>query len=235
MTAFSTRFPACSAQRFRCGKSPEQRQAQSAFSLIELLVVTAVLALLAMLAGPSLLASVERGRVGKVTADLRTVEVALEAYRTDHGAYPPVTVSCMAIDAEEVLQLPQELADGGYLPEDPRTRTSTLLEDPFHPGSTYKYAAPEPYWLNGSLMTERYPVWVPDDFPSCRSEGGSLDDSANSPLAWAVWSLGPRPRPERALNVKAPAAGFTWYTGTGDHGVIARYKERNGPSWFTLR
>jgi len=198
-------------------------------------VVTAVLALLAMLAGPPLLASIERGRVGKVTADLRTVEVALEAYRTDHGSYPPVTVSCMAIDAEEVLQLPQELADGGYLPEDPRTRTSTLLEDPFHPGSTYKYAAPEPYWLNGSLMTERYPVWVPDDFPSCRSEGGSLDDSANSPLAWAVWSLGPRPRPERALNVKAPAAGFTWYTGTGDHGVIARYKERNGPSWFTLR
>ena len=110
---------------------------KNAFSLIELLVVLAVLGLLAVLAGPPLLASIERARVGRVVADLRTVEVALEAYRTDHGAYPPVTVSCMAIDAEQVLQLPQELADGGYLPKNPRTATSTLLEDPFPPGSTY--------------------------------------------------------------------------------------------------
>jgi type II secretory pathway pseudopilin PulG len=112
--------------------------------------------------------------VGRVVADLRTVEVALEAYRTDHGHYPPVTVSCMAIDAGEVLQLPQELADGGYLPKDPRTATSTLLEDPFHPGSTYKYAAPENYWMNGSKQNDRYPVWVPSDFPSGQASAGQV-------------------------------------------------------------
>lgn len=218
-----------------CQPKSWRRQTQSAFSLIELLVVTAVLGLLAALAGPPLLAAIERGRVGRVTADLRTVEVALEAYRTEHGCYPPVVVSCMAADREEVLQLPQELADGGYLPENPRTRTSTLLEDPFHPGSTYKYAAPENYWMNGSKQDDRYPVWVPDDFPSCQAAGGRVDDSPNSPLAWAVWSQGPRPQNSKALNNKAPTAGFTWYTGTGDHGVIARYKERNGPSWSTLR
>lgn len=208
---------------------------KNAFSLIELLVVLAVLGLLAVLAGPPLLASIERARVGRVVADLRTVEVALEAYRTDHGAYPPVTVSCMAIDAEQVLQLPQELADGGYLPKNTRTATSTLLEDPFHPGSTYKYTAPERYWMNGSMQSERYPVWVPDDFPSCQSAGGRVDDSPNSPLAWAVWSLGPRPQKTKALSNKAPLAGFTWYARMGDHGVIGRYKERNGPSWSTLR
>ena len=218
-----------------CQPKPWRRQAQSAFSLIELLVVTAVLGLLAALAGPPLLAAIERGRVGRVVSDLRTVEVALEAYRTEHGCYPPVTVSCAQLDAEEVLQLPQELADGRFLPEDPRTRTSTLLEDPFHPGSTYKYTAPEPYWMNGSMMNERFPVWVPDDFPSCQAAGGRVDDSPNSPLAWAVWSQGPRPQKNKALNNKAPTAGFTWYGGTGDHGVIARYKERNGPSWSTLR
>jgi prepilin-type N-terminal cleavage/methylation domain-containing protein len=205
------------------------------FSLIELLVVLAVLAMLAALAAPPVVAAIERGRVGRVVADLRTVEVALEAYRTDHGHYPPVVVSCMAADQQEVLQLPQELADGGYLPKNTRTATSTLLEDPFHPGSTYKYAAPENYWMNGSRQNDRYPVWVPSDFPAGQAAGGRFDDSKNSPLAWAVWSPGPRPQKTKALNDKAPTAAFTWYAGTGDHGVIGRYKQREGPSWATLR
>ena len=206
-----------------------------AFSLIELLAALAVLALLAALAAPPLLRSLERSRVARVALDLQTAEVALEAYRTDHGCYPPVVVSCMAADRQEVMQLPQELADGGYLPKNTRTKTSTLLEDPFHPGSTYKYVAPENYWMNGSKQEERYPVWVPSDFPSCRASGGRYDDTKNSPLAWAVWSPGPRPQNTKALNDKAPTAGFTWYARTGDHGVIARYKQRDGATWSTFR
>ena len=205
------------------------------FSLIELLVTVAALALLAALAGPPIVAAIERGRVGRVVADLRTVEVALEAYRTDHGCYPPVVVSCVNADKEQVLQLPQELADGGYLPKNTRTATSTLLEDPFHPGSTYKYAAPENYWMNGSKQDDRYPVWVPSDFPSCQATGGKADDAPNSPLAWAVWSQGPRPQMAKALNYKAPLAAATWYVRTGDNGVIARYKARDGATWSTLK
>ena len=205
------------------------------FTLIELLVALAVLGLLAALAGPPVLAAVERGRVGRVLVDLRTAEVALEAYRTDHGHYPPVVVSCMAADRQEVLQLPRELADGGYLPKNKRSATSTLLEDPFHPGSTYKYAAPENYWMNGSKQDDRYPVWVPSDFRSCQVPGGKVDDSPNSPLAWVVWSPGPRPDPTKALNDRAPLAASTWYEKTGGHGVIGRYKARDGASWSTLR
>ncbi len=208
---------------------------KNAFSLIELVVAVAVLALLAALAAVPLLGAVERARVARVVSDLQTVEVALEAYRADHGSYPPVVVSCMAIDQQEVLQLPQELADGNYLPHNPQTKTSTLLEDPFHPGSTYKYAAPERYWMNGSMQPDRYPVWVPADFPSCQEASGKADDSPNSPLAWAVWSLGPRPQKAKALSNKAPTAGFTWYRKTGDNGVIARYKARDGATWSTLR
>ena len=205
------------------------------FSLIELLTALAVLLLLAALAAPPLLATIERGRAARVAVDLQTVEVALEAYRTDHGRYPPVVVSCVAAEKGQALQLPQELADGGYLPKNKRSATSTLLEDPFHPGSTYKYAAPEHYWMNGSKQDDRYPVWVPSDFPSCQAPGGKADDSPNSPLAWAVWSLGPRADPANPLNYKAPLAASTWYKRTGDLGVIARYKERNGATWSTLR
>jgi prepilin-type N-terminal cleavage/methylation domain-containing protein len=208
---------------------------KSAFSLIELLVALAVLALLAALAAPPVLASIERGRLARVVVDLQTVEVALEAYRTDHGHYPPVVVSCMAVDRNEVLQLPQELADGGYLPKNTRTATSTLLEDPFHPGSTYRYAAPENYWMNGSKQDDRYPVWVPSDFPSCQAAGGKYDDSPNSPLAWAVWSQGPRPDKVKALSTQAPLAAATWYRRLGDHGVIGRYKARDGATWSTFR
>jgi type II secretory pathway pseudopilin PulG len=199
------------------------------------LVVIAVLALLAGLAVPPALSAIERARVARVVSDLRTVEVALEAYRTDHGTYPPVSVSCMSADAEQVLQLPQELADGQYLPENTRTATSSLLEDPFSSGNTYKYAAPEPYWLNGSMQNRRYAVWVPSDFPSCQSPGGAADDSPQSPLAWAVWSQGPRPDRAKGLSNKAPTAGFTWYRKIGGDGVIGRYKERDGVTWSTLR
>ncbi len=208
---------------------------KDAFSLIELLVVVAVLALLAALAVPPALSSLERARLARVLADLQTVEVALETYRTDHKAYPPVTVSCVSADAEQVLQLPQELADGGYLPKNTRTATSTLLEDPFHPGNTYKYAAPENYWMNGSRQNDRFPVWVPSDFPSCLSPEGKADTSPRSPLAWVVWSQGPRPKREKALSSKAPLPSLTWYRHTGDNGVIGRYKERDGVTWSTFR
>ena len=208
---------------------------KNGFTLIELLVVVAALGLLLALAAPPALSAIERARVGRVVADLRTVEVALEAYRTDHGRYPPVTVSCMAMDSAEVLQLPMELADGGYLPADPGNRASALLKDPFHPGSTYKYAAPENYWMNGSMQNDRYPVWVPADFPAGQAAGGRYSEDENSPLAWAVCSQGPRPQLSKALNNRAPTAAFTWYAGLGDHGVIARYKQREGPSWSTLR
>ena len=73
------------------------------------------------------------------------------------------------------------------------------------------------------------------DFPSCQAPGGQTDDSPNSPLAWAVWSVGPRADPAKALNYKVPLAGDTWYRKTGDAGVIARYKVRNGATWSTLR
>lgn len=198
-------------------------------------MVVAVLAWLTALAVPPALSALERARVARVVSDLQTVEVALESYRTDHGAYPPVVVSCMSVDSNQVLQLPQELAEGGYLPKNIQTKTSTLLQDPFNPGNTYKYAAPEPFWMNGELQGSRYPVWVPSDFPSCQATMGKADNSANCPMSWAVWSQGPRPSKAKALSNKAPAASFTWFRHTGDNGVIGRYKERDGPSWPTFR
>lgn len=202
--------------------------------MVELLVVIAVVGLLALLSVPVLTGAIERGRVATVLSDLRTIEVALETYWTDHGAYPPMNISCMGDDADEVMQLPMELADGRYLPQREGSKTSSILLDPFNRRSTYKYAAPVFYRMNGDLIRDRYAIWVPNDFPLCQSASGRADNSEQSPVAWAVWSLGPRPDKSKALSNKAPLAGSTWYRRTGDNGVIARFKARQGAARNTL-
>lgn len=205
------------------------------FSILELTVVLAALLLLLALASPLLTRAIEQARVARVVADLQTVEVALEAFRTDHGRYPPVVMSCDGADEQEALQLPLELAAGNYLPRNPRAAASALLMDPFRPRSTYKYVAPENYWMNGSFQDDRYPVWVPSDFPSCHATGGKADDSPNSPLAWAVWSPGPRPNQINVPGYQLPLAARGWYVKPGDSGIIVRYKERNGATWSSRR
>jgi hypothetical protein len=84
------------------------------------------------------------------------------------------------------------------------------------------------------MQNEEYMVWVPNDFPACKSDSGSRRDSKDSPLAWVVWSLGPRQSYDKALlNELSPVSGKTWYRGTGDNGVIARIHPRYGASFQT--
>lgn len=204
---------------------------RSAFTLLELLVVIAIVALLAAILLPVSLRAVEDARVARAMTELRSVEAALEAYRADHKQYPPCTVSCDTSDAEEELQLPRELADGGYLPPSPGS-SSSLLQDPFHPGSTYKYIASLPYWLNGQHMPAPYPVWVPSDFPLCHSTSGKFLTGTDCPIDWAVWSIGPRYTSLSPGTVnRLPLDSRGWRIRPGRPGIIARIKPRDGASF----
>jgi prepilin-type N-terminal cleavage/methylation domain-containing protein len=60
-----------------------------AFTLIELLIVVAIIAILAVIALPNFLEAQTRAKVARVETDMRSVAVALEAYRVDHNGYPP--------------------------------------------------------------------------------------------------------------------------------------------------
>ena len=208
----------------------------SAFTLLELLVVIATVLLLAAILLPVSLRAVEDARAARAMAELRSVEAALEAYRADHKKYPPCTASCDTADAEAELQLPRELSEGGYLPPPLSTSgtrgTSTLLQDPFHPGSTYKYIASVPYWLNGQHMPSPYPVWTPSDFPICRETSGKFLTGSACPLDWAIWSIGPRytSLPPATLH-RLPLASAGWRTRPGRPGIIARIKPRDGASF----
>lgn len=204
------------------------------FTLVELLVVLAVIALLCGLLVPAVASSVEKARVAKVYTELQQLEVALNLYYTDHQKYPPVRMSCNTDESEHWFELPKELVEAKYLPAGNKKGVSSLMEDPFNLGHTYKYVAPGPYYQNGTLEKEDWEVYVPDDFPVCNSDGGSYRGSTNSPLAWVVWSLGPRQSSKKALDCHSPVSAKTWYRGMGDNGVIARIRPRYGATFQTL-
>lgn len=62
----------------------------SAFTLIELLIVVAIIAILAAIAVPNFLEAQVRAKVSRTKADMRTLATALEAFRVDHNRYPPM-------------------------------------------------------------------------------------------------------------------------------------------------
>ncbi|HUT24106.1 MAG TPA: prepilin-type N-terminal cleavage/methylation domain-containing protein [Sumerlaeia bacterium] len=60
-----------------------------AFTLIELLIVVAIIAILAAIAVPNFLEAQVRAKISRAENDMRSLGVALEAYRLDHSDYIP--------------------------------------------------------------------------------------------------------------------------------------------------
>lgn len=205
---------------------------RKAFTLIELLVVVGILALLTSILLPSLSAAMEQAKVVRVKADLYGISTALIVYGMDHdGCYPPVRTSCNEDMRGHEYQLPVELSQAGYLPQGPDLNRMVGMEDVFNPDHTYKYNAPGDLINNNTLITNGNYVWVPDSFPGKEDVDGDLwttDDGKlynkpeTSPLAWVLWSKGPKPGSEKTQSPRAPASKRTWYYQTGDSGLICR-------------
>jgi len=68
-------------------------QPAGAFTLIELLIVVAIIAILAAIAVPNFLEAQTRSKVSRTASDMRSVAVAVEAYRVDNNDYPLPTFS----------------------------------------------------------------------------------------------------------------------------------------------
>ena len=61
---------------------------QSAFTLIELIIVVGIIALLAAIAIPNMLEAQIRAKVSRSVSDMRTLATAIESYRVDNNNYP---------------------------------------------------------------------------------------------------------------------------------------------------
>jgi prepilin-type N-terminal cleavage/methylation domain-containing protein len=112
--------------------SPQQK----AFTLIELLIVVAILMILAGM-GVGLFKMVNRNAIeSRIKAEIQAVCAALEAYKADNGAYPPLDGNAF----NGVNSPMGEIA--GY-----DTATATCPRD-----TTWGNAQPDNVWINGQFL-----------------------------------------------------------------------------------
>jgi len=141
------------------------------FTLIELLIVVAIIAILAAIAIPNFLEAQIRSKASRAKADLRSVAVALESYRTDHNDYP-------WIEQLPGYQIPHNLTT-------PQAYISALPKDSFgmsRPNDIYvQWQTTLDYYYATKKYFDRW-GWLWQTYP-----GGAT----GSPAAWCLQSKGP--------------------------------------------
>ncbi len=101
---------------------------KEAFTLIELLIVVAIIGILAAIAVPNFLNAQTRAKLARVKSDLRSAEMALEAYRVDNNAYPfPFTRP-----PNRLINVCELTTPISYLP------SLNAMDDPFKPRKFFK-------------------------------------------------------------------------------------------------
>jgi general secretion pathway protein G len=104
---------------------------QSAFSLMEVMVVIAILGLLASLILPNVLGSADQANRQKARTDIISLENAVAQYRLDNGTFPTTEQGLEALtDEPNIDPRPRNYRRGGYiqrLPSDPWGNEYLLL------------------------------------------------------------------------------------------------------------
>ena len=201
------------------------------FTLVELLVVIGIIAIMIGMLMPVISRARIAAQITKAHADLRSITTALMIYQDDHrGQLPPTRFSC---STRTEYELPVELALGKYLPgEQPGLVLLVRMRDVFDPEKTYRYRAPGPAIVNESTIIEdAASLWVPDSFPNCDGPTGKYYfTQKQSPVRYAVWSIGPSAASPKFLDTpgRAPVPRRFWCLGSGDTGVITHFVDRRG-------
>ena len=106
---------------------------QSAFTLIEILVVVAILAILAAIVVPRVMDRPDEARKVAAKADVAAIVQALKLYRLDNGFYPATDQGLAALVQKPAsAPVPGNWKQGGYL--------ERLPKDPW--GGDYQYLSP---------------------------------------------------------------------------------------------
>jgi general secretion pathway protein G len=106
---------------------------QSAFTLIEILVVVAILGILAAIVVPRIMDRPDEAKRVAAKADIAAIVQSLKLYRLDNGFYPTTDQGLAALVQKPASSpVPGNWKQGGYL--------ERLPKDPW--GSDYQYLQP---------------------------------------------------------------------------------------------
>jgi len=193
-----------------------------AFTLIELLIAIAIIGILAALLLPGLSRARIAAKAAKAKVELRQVGIAVQLYRNDHDSFPLARTYCAANKINDYYELPPELEEHRYL--------SSHLVDVFNPPRTYKYVKAGIGYVNDA--PSRISLWVPAAWPSDDGTDTCYKNAGDSPVKWAVWSVGPGGARSvwDAQADHVPVPPRLWYP-TDPDGVIVRLY--TGKDWMS--
>lgn len=112
------------------------RQAKTAFTLIELLIVVAIIAILVLIAIPNFLASLTKSRVARSQADINAIGTAVTMYRADHNQLPPLL---LPTEGTQVVLRPQHIQKLYYLTTPVSYISANAIVSPFSYEHGYWY------------------------------------------------------------------------------------------------
>ena len=109
------------------------RNAQSGFTLIEIMVVVIILGILASIVVPRVMDNPDKARISKAKQDIRAMESALNMYKLENFVYPTTDQGLEAlVQKPSGSPEPRNWKDGGYM--------DRLPKDPW--GGEYQYLNP---------------------------------------------------------------------------------------------
>lgn len=116
----------------------KDRQRQSGFTLIELMVVIVILGILAGLIVPRIMGRPEEAKQLKAKLTIESLETSLRMYKLDNGMYPSTEQGLEAlVQAPDTGDVPKKWREGGYIekgriPSDPWDNEFVYLSPGVH-------------------------------------------------------------------------------------------------------
>lgn len=118
----------------------DDRDGESGFTLVELMVVVFIMGLLATVVLVNVLGNVDTSRVKKAEVDIAAIESSLERYKLQLIDYPTTEQGLEAlVSAPDDLGRPERYPAGGFI--------KRLPQDPW--GNDYQYVYPGEYNTDG--------------------------------------------------------------------------------------